>query len=197
MPSKPWNNRVYQRAAEPLHFMHSLRDVRCCLWGPLRFLLALLSSDGECDVAPHYLYWHHIYHTLSLIAFICMGPFPAPLLEAGVTLCSFFFFVLKPQIYKRFLRCQTGRLSTIIHSWKSLYCLFAWFILGKCLPCIVTSASCHGSQHTAGQHFMALIVMIDLHKTGLINSTFKQNVKKSIKRTFKQGKGKLFLIYIK
>lgn len=90
--------------------------------------------DGGCDVAPRYLYWQHIYHTLSLIAFICMGPSPVMLLEVVVPVCSFFFCPKAMQIHKHlFVAKQEGCVLLYTAKNGTVSSLIPTIILGKCL----------------------------------------------------------------
>lgn len=91
---------VYHRGAviEAAFHAHFRRCVTPSVKASEIFFWLCRGCDGGRDVAPRYLYWQHIYHTLSLIAFICMGPSPVMLLEVAVPVCSF-FFVPKPCKY--------------------------------------------------------------------------------------------------
>lgn len=62
------SNRTIGEGVQFIGELQRCSDV-FCLWG----CWDSLGCDGECDVAAHYLYWQHIHHTLSPIAFICMG----------------------------------------------------------------------------------------------------------------------------
>lgn len=120
------------------HSVHPLDDVSRRLWRPPRFSLGSAGvAMGGCDVAPRYLYWQHIYHTLSLIAFICMGPSPVMLLEVAVPVCSFLFFFFCPkamQIHKHlFVAKQEGCVLLYTAKNGTVSSLIPTIILGKCL----------------------------------------------------------------